>query len=51
MTYKESAATTAHELERLRHENAILYSGARSPSERDRELQDVYRRLSNTEHG
>jgi hypothetical protein len=31
--------------------NAILHSGARPPLEQDRELQDVYRRLGNTDHG
>jgi hypothetical protein len=51
MAYKESATTAAREIERLRHENAILPSGARPPSEMDRELQEVYRRLSDTEHG
>jgi hypothetical protein len=48
--YKESATTAAHEVERLSHKNAILRSGARSPLEQDRELQEVYRRLSNVEH-
>jgi hypothetical protein len=51
MVYEESAAATARELERLSHENAILCSSAHPPSEQDRELQDVYRRLGNTEHG
>jgi hypothetical protein len=49
--YKESATTVAHDIERLRHENAILRSGARPPSEQDRELQEVYHHLSNAEHG
>jgi cell division protein FtsB len=49
--YKESATAATHEIERLRHENAIIHSGARPPSEQDRELQEVYRRLSNIEHG
>jgi predicted RNase H-like nuclease (RuvC/YqgF family) len=49
--YKESATTVTREIERLRHENAILRSDARPPSEQDRELQEVYHRLSNTEHG
>jgi hypothetical protein len=49
--YKESATATTREIERLRHENVILCSGARPPSKQDRELQEVYRRLSNTEHG
>jgi hypothetical protein len=51
MAYKESATVATHEIERLRHENAILCSGARPPSEQDRELHEVYRRLSNTENG
>jgi predicted RNase H-like nuclease (RuvC/YqgF family) len=50
-TYKESATATTREIERLRHENAILCSGARPLSEQDRELHEVYRRLSNAEHG
>jgi hypothetical protein len=50
-TYKESAITATREIERLSHENAILRSGARPPSEQDRELQEVHRHLSNTEHG
>jgi hypothetical protein len=49
--YKESATAATREIERLRHENAILRSGSRPPSELDHELQEVYRRLSNTEHG
>jgi hypothetical protein len=38
MAYEESAIATAREVERLRHENAILHSGARPPSEQDHEL-------------
>jgi hypothetical protein len=49
-TYKESATASAREIERLRHENAILHSGACLPSKQDHELQEVYRRLSNAEH-
>jgi predicted RNase H-like nuclease (RuvC/YqgF family) len=49
--YKESATAATRVIERLRHENAILHSGARPLSEQDRELQEVYHRLSNTEHG
>jgi hypothetical protein len=49
--YEESATATAHEIEKLRHENAILRSGACSPSELDHELQEVYYRLSDVEHG
>jgi hypothetical protein len=33
--YNESATTSTREIERLRHENAILRSGACSPSEQD----------------
>jgi hypothetical protein len=49
--YEESATTAAREIERLRHENAVLCSGARPPSEMDCELHEVYRRLSDAEHG
>jgi hypothetical protein len=33
------------------HENVILRSGARPPSDQDCELQEVYRHLSGAEHG
>jgi hypothetical protein len=36
--YEESATATSRKLERLMHENAILCSSARPPSEQDREL-------------
>jgi hypothetical protein len=49
--YKESATAATHEIERLRYESVILRSGAHPPSEQDHELQEVYCRLSNTEHG
>jgi predicted RNase H-like nuclease (RuvC/YqgF family) len=49
--YEEHTAATLRELERLRHENVILHSGVRPPSEQDRELQVAYRRLSEAEHG
>jgi hypothetical protein len=51
MAYEESATTTVRELETLRHENSILHSGTRPPSEQDRELQDVYHHLSDAKHG
>jgi predicted RNase H-like nuclease (RuvC/YqgF family) len=51
MAYKESATATTGEIKRLRHENAILRSGVHPPSKHDRELKEVCRRLSNTEHG
>jgi hypothetical protein len=50
-TYEEHATATSRELEGLRHENAVLLSGARPPSEQDRELQVAYHRLSEAEHG
>jgi hypothetical protein len=49
--YKESATAATRKIERLRHENAILCSGVRPLLEQDHELQEVYRCLSNTEHG
>jgi hypothetical protein len=49
--YKESTAATTHKIERLRLENAILHSGACPPLEHDCELQEVYRHLSDVEHG
>jgi hypothetical protein len=49
--YEESATATAHEIGRLRQENAILCSGASQPSEQDHELQEVYHHLSDAEHG
>jgi hypothetical protein len=51
IAYEESATTATGKIERPRHENAILRSGVRPPSEQDRELKEVYRRLSNAEHG
>jgi hypothetical protein len=51
MAYKESATAATYEIERLRHENAILCSGACPPSEQDHELKEVYHHLGNTEHG
>jgi hypothetical protein len=51
MAYKESATVATGEIERLRHENAILCSGVRPPSEQYRELKEVYRHLGNVEHG
>jgi hypothetical protein len=47
--YEESV--TAREIERLRHENAILRSRAHPPSELDHELHEVYHCLSDTKHG
>jgi hypothetical protein len=49
--YEECVTTTLSELERLRHENAVLHSSALSPSEQDHKLQVAYRHLSEAEHG
>jgi hypothetical protein len=49
--YEENATTVVQEIERLRHDNDILRSDTRPPSEMDHELQEVYRRLSDVEHG
>jgi hypothetical protein len=49
--YEEHATATSHELERLRHENVILRSGAPPPSEQDHELKVAYHRLSEAERG
>jgi hypothetical protein len=49
--YKDSATAATLEIERLRHENAILRCGACPSSQQDRELKVVYRRLGNAEHG
>jgi chromosome segregation ATPase len=51
LAHKESVTAATYEIERLRHENTILHSGARPPLEQDRELKEVYRRLANAEHG
>jgi hypothetical protein len=49
--YEESANSTSREIERLRHENAILCSGALPPSEEDHKLHEVYHCLSDADHG
>jgi hypothetical protein len=38
-------------IEELRHANAILHSGTPPPSDQDRELQVMYCRLGEAEHG
>jgi hypothetical protein len=38
MAYEESTTATAREIERLRHENAILHGDTRPPSQQDCEL-------------
>jgi hypothetical protein len=49
--YEEHATAISRELERLRHENAVLRSGTLPPSDQDRELNVAYHRLSEVEHG
>jgi hypothetical protein len=49
--YKESDTAATREIERLRHENAILRSGAHPPLEQDHELKEVYHHLGNAENG
>jgi hypothetical protein len=49
-TYEEHATNTAHELERVRHENAVLRSGALPPLKLDHKLQVTYHRHSEGEH-
>jgi hypothetical protein len=54
--YEEGATFTTCKIGRLRHVNAILHSGARTPSEQDRELEErtemiTDHRLSDIEHG
>jgi hypothetical protein len=51
IAYEEQVTAMSHELERVRHENAILHSGTLPPSDQDRELQVAYCRLSEAEHG
>jgi hypothetical protein len=51
MAYEEHTAATSRVLKRLRHENAVLCSGACPPSKQDRELQVAYHLLSEVEHG
>jgi hypothetical protein len=41
-SYEEHTAATSCELEKLRHGNAVLQSGACSPLEQDHELQVAY---------
>jgi hypothetical protein len=49
--YEDHATATSRELERLRHENAVLRSSALPLSEQDRELQVAYHHLRVAKHG
>jgi hypothetical protein len=42
IAYEEYTTATSHELERLRHENAILCSGVHPPSKQGHEVQVAY---------
>jgi hypothetical protein len=48
--YEEQATLTPREMERLRHENAILCHGTFQSMDRDLELHVAYRHLSEAEH-
>jgi cell division protein FtsB len=49
--YDEHNAAISHELEKLKHENALLRNGTFPPSDQDRELNVMYCRLSEAKHG
>jgi hypothetical protein len=49
--YEKRTTAMLAEMEKLRHENAILHSSALSPSEQDHELQVAYCCLSEPERG
>jgi len=49
--YEEQATVMSREMEKLRHENAILRRGTLQSADKDLELQVAYRRLSEAEHG
>jgi TolA-binding protein len=51
MQQHQHSSSLEQHVEELRHANAILRSGAPPPSDQDRELQVMYRRLSEAEHG
>jgi hypothetical protein len=50
-TYEECTIATLTEMEKLRHDNAILHTSALSPLEQDRELHVTYHHLSEVERG
>jgi hypothetical protein len=49
--YDEHNAAISHELEKLKHENALLRNGTFPPSDQDCELNVMYCRLSEAKHG
>jgi hypothetical protein len=49
--YDERNTACSHELEQLKHENALLCSGTLPPSDQDHELKVMYRYLNEAEHG
>jgi hypothetical protein len=50
IAYDEHNTAISHELEQMKHENALLHSGTLPTSDQDRELKVVYCRLSKAEH-
>jgi hypothetical protein len=51
IAYDESNTAISHELEELKHENALLHSGTLPPLSQGRELKVAYHRLRDAEHG
>jgi hypothetical protein len=49
-TYSKQDTLTSHTMEKLEHENTLLYRGTHESTEKDVELQVAYRCLSETEH-
>jgi hypothetical protein len=49
--FDEHHIAIPHELEQLKHENALLHGGTLPPLDQERELNVTYRRLSEDEHG
>jgi hypothetical protein len=48
--YDEHNTAISHELEQMKQENALFYSGTLPPSNQDRELKVAYHCLSEVEH-
>jgi hypothetical protein len=49
-TYDEHNTCISRELEQLKQENALLYSGTLPPLDQERELKVAYCHLSEAEH-
>jgi hypothetical protein len=48
--HDEHSKAISSELEQLKHDNFLLCNGTLPPSDQDRELKDMYHRLSKVEH-